>query len=510
MNVTLVHNRAGSESEPSAPRQRQTGFRRLPLGAGFLRIALAALVVAAGALGALAWLGGGSSASEVVPPQVREFTLVAQPIKWEIEQGIVVDAWAYNGQVPGPEIRVREGDTVRVKLVNNLPAATTIHWHGIDNTPEMDGPAGLNQAPVEPGQEFVYEWVADPAGSRMYHSHTDVHNQVALGLYGPLVVEPRDSDEDRAYDREYTIMLNEWDLELTPDVVLGKAPKGPGDQHLRGGELGADLFLMNGHAHDAIPPVALAEGERVLIRLMNLGNMPHPIHTHGHSFRIVATDGNPVPEGLELTKDTVLIAPGERYDLELVGDNPGVWMFHCHIENHADNGMMSLIAYDGAVPTGPLAATWGDGSTGMGMVHGSHVEPAAGAPNAETQPVDPAVAPETTPEPTPEAAAPTPTPAVTAEAPASGVDTAAGKTVEVAINDNSFNHADLTVAPGTTVVWVNRGKNMHSVASFDGLFASVTLKPGETYSYTFEQPGTFRYICKQHGRQGMLGRVTVA
>ena len=128
-------------------------------------------------------------------------------------------------EVPGPEIRVNEGDTVRVTLVNRLSVGTTIHWHGIDNTPAMDGPAGLNQAAVEPGQDFVYEFVADPAGSRMYHSHTDVHNQVALGLYGPLIVEPREADEERVYDREYTIMLNEWDLELTPDVVTGKAPK---------------------------------------------------------------------------------------------------------------------------------------------------------------------------------------------------------------------------------------------------------------------------------------------
>jgi FtsP/CotA-like multicopper oxidase with cupredoxin domain len=357
----------------------------------------------------------------------------------------------------------------------------------------MDGPAGLNQAAVEPGQDFVYEFVADPAGSRMYHSHTDVHNQVSLGLYGPLIVEPREQDEDRAYDREYTIMLNEWDLELTPDVVLGTAPKGPRDSQLRGGELGADLFLMNGRAHDAIPPVRLAEGERVLIRLMNLGNMPHPIHTHGHSFKIVATDGNPVPQGLELTKDTVLIAPGERYDLELTGDNPGVWMFHCHIENHADNGMMSLIAYDGSVPTGPLAATWNDGQGDSGMGHDGH---------GATDPAEPAknpIGPDAT-----TVAQPTPT-----VAPVDPATTSDGERVEIAINDNSFGPTSLTVAPGTTVVWVNKGHNMHSVASFDGVFTSITLKPGELYTHTFTEPGEYRYICKQHGRQGMLGKVIV-
>ena len=92
-------------------------------------------------------------------------------------------------------------------------------------------------------------------------------------------------------------MLAEWDMELTPDVATGTAPRGSRDQMLRGGELGTDLFLMNGHTHESIPPIRLAEGERVLVRLINTGNLPHPIHTHGHSFKIVATDGNPVPEG---------------------------------------------------------------------------------------------------------------------------------------------------------------------------------------------------------------------
>lgn len=485
------------------PAVREQGKRRTtrsqPLGGRVVRIALAALVVAVGGLGVIAWLGVGSApAREVPPPQVREFTLTAEQIEWEISPGITVQAWAYNGQVPGPEIRVREGDTVRVTLVNRLPAATTVHWHGIDNTPEMDGPAGLNQAPVEPGEDFVYEFVADPGGSRMYHSHTDVTNQVALGLYGPLIVEPREPpDDDRAYDREYTVMLTEWDLELTPDVVLGNAPRGPRDSQLRGGELGADLFLMNGRTHDAIPPIELAEGERILIRLMNLGAMPHPIHTHGHSFKIVATDGNPVPQGLELTKDTVLIAPGERYDLELVGDNPGVWMFHCHIENHADNGMMSLIAYDGEVPTGPLAVGWGEGQTSMN--HGAHTDP-----NLTTE--DPIAAGAETPD-APTAATPE------AQADAAGdqqVTTSAdGTAVEIAMNDNSFGPRSLTVAAGTTVTWVNRGNNMHSVAGFEGAFNSVTLRPGESYSHTFDAPGEYGYVCKQHSRQGMLGKIVV-
>ena len=417
-------------------------------------------------------------------PEVREFVLTAEEIDWEIMPGATVRAWAYNGQVPGPEIRVREGDLVRIILRNELPVGTTIHWHGVNLPPEMDGPVGLNQAAVEPGEEFVYEFVAKPSGSRMYHSHADPTAQIALGLYGPLIVEPR--EPVRTYDREYTYMLNEWDLELTPDVATGDAPRGPRDQTLRGGELGTDLFLMNGHAHESIPPIKLAEGERVLIRLMNLGNLPHAIHSHGHSFKIVATDGNDVPEGTELTKDTILIGPGERYDLELVGDNPGVWMFHCHMENHAANGMMTLIQYDGAVPTGPVAEFFrpdgGVSPEGSGHTHGGS-EPLAPVETPSSLDAHPAGT-EMTSEPD-------------------------GAEVEIAMLDDRFDPPELTVAAGTTVRFVNRGANWHSVAAFDGSFESGRVEPGSSFTVRLDVPGEYDIICKHHGLRGMVGRITV-
>jgi plastocyanin len=417
-------------------------------------------------------------------PKLREFTLTAQETDWEILAGTTVRAWAYNGQVPGPEIRVTEGDQVRITLRNDLPVGTTIHWHGVNLTPEMDGPVGLNQAAVEPGETFVYEFIATPAGTRWYHAHADPTSQIALGLYGALIVEPR--EPQRSYDREFTYMLNEWDLELTPDVAMGKAPRGPRDQMLRGGELGTDLFLMNGHAHESIPPIRLAEGERVLVRLINAGNLPHAIHTHGHSFRIVATDGNAVPEGMAFVKDTVLIGPGERYDLELVGDNPGVWMFHCHMENHAANGMMSLIQYDGAVPTGPVGEFFNpDG--GMAPDDMQHMHSA------------PLLLPEPAPATEPEG-----------DAPNAETDRAAdGPVVDVTLLDDRFEPPVLTISAGTTLNFVNRGANWHSVAAFDGSFDSGRIETGGTFAVRFDQPDEYRIICKHHGLRGMVGRVIV-
>lgn len=403
---------------------------------------------------------------------VREFVLTASELDWALMDDVTVRAWGYNGQIPGPELRVREGDTIRVTLNNNLPVPTTIHWHGVNVRPAMDGVAGLSQAPVDPGASFVYEFVATPAGTRWYHSHTDPALQVPLGLYGPLIIEPKTATE--AWDREYTLMLAEWDLELTPAVAVGTVPFGPRDQTLRGGELGADFFLINGKMHGAIPPIRLARGEHILLRLIHAGAIPHPIHTHGHSFSVVATDGNLVPAIARLTKDTILIGPAERYDLAIAGTNPGVWMVHCHIEHHMANGMMTTLWYDGEQPTGPVAGF----AAGMGMGMGGM------APHSMHHPAA---------DPVPQA-----TPAVTA-----------GNVVEIAMLDDRFEPRIAAVGLGARVVWVNKGRNWHSVAAFDGSFASGRIKPGERFSAQFTLPGTHQYLCKHHGMQGMMGSIIV-
>ncbi len=406
-------------------------------------------------------------------PRLREFDLVAQELDWEISSGTIVGAWGYNGQIPGPELRVQEGDEVRIRLRNELPVPTTIHWHGVNVHPAMDGVAGLSQAAVEPGAEFLYEFTARPAGSRWYHSHTDPALQVPMGLYGSLIVEPR--QPVRGWDREFTYIFAEWDQELTPAVASGKASRGPGDQMLRGGELGSDLYLMNGRSHGMIPPMVVAEGDRVLIRLMNAGHKPHTFHTHGHSFRIVATDGNMVPVGMEWTKDTVLIGPAERYDLEMLCDNPGVWMVHCHMEHHMANGMMTLIQYEGQQPTGPAAAFLGTPDVARSHDH--------------TMPV--------------------PTAEVSGATPSASTTVATGTTAEINLVDDRIDPSDLTLTAGTTVSWVNRGADWHSVAAFDGTFDSERIAPGETFAYRFDHPGTYQYLCKHHALQGMIGRIEV-
>src|SRR5690349_6925309 len=127
-------------------------------------VAIAALAVAV-VLGAVVIVPV-TPAEDNDQPTVREFTLTAMEIDWELQPGTKVRAWTYNGQMPGPEIRVREGDRVKIRLINKLPVGTTIHWHGLSVPPDQDGPAGLNQAPVEPGQSFTYDWIATNPGTR--------------------------------------------------------------------------------------------------------------------------------------------------------------------------------------------------------------------------------------------------------------------------------------------------------------------------------------------------------
>jgi uncharacterized cupredoxin-like copper-binding protein len=249
----------------------------------------------------------------------KVFKLHAQHVQWEVLPGETVDAYAYNGMVPGPVIRATEGDTVRINFTNDLPESSVIHFHGPKLPNGMDGVVGVTQKVVEPGQSFTYEFVAQPGGTFVYHTHHNSAEQEAKGLYGVFIVDPK--EPPIKYDREVVQVLSEM-----------------------GG-----YFLINGKAFPATEPVTARVGERVLFRLINLGQMTHPMHMHGHPFQIVGTDGYPVPESQALTKDVVNIGPGERYDLLLTADNPGTWLFHCHILTHVQNhgeepgGMITVV-----------------------------------------------------------------------------------------------------------------------------------------------------------------------
>lgn len=279
---------------------------------------------------------------------VKEFRLSAEPVRWEYARGRTVEAWAYNGRVPGPEIRVSESDPVRIIFTNRLPTPTTIHWHGLHVPAAQDGMPGIGQRPIQPGETFTYEFVARPAGTRWYHAHGSAHGdeaaQLDMGLAGPFIVEAAGT----RYDREYVLVLDDW--MVLPDGrngALAMAGHGAMAEHV----MAHNLFTVNGRAFPDTQPLTVREPDRVLLRFIGASTSTvHPMHLHGHSFTIVAVDGNPVPQAARLVRDTLPVGPGERYDVELLADNPGAWLLHCHELHHADAGMAMLFLYEGYAP----------------------------------------------------------------------------------------------------------------------------------------------------------------
>lgn len=264
---------------------------------------------------------------------VREIHRTAAPGQVEVAPGRVYRSWFYDGAFPGPEIRVREGDFLRVTVENRLPEPTTIHWHGVPLPNPMDGVPGVTQQPIPPGDRFVYEFPAEPAGSYMYHSHVGL--QLDRGLVGPLIVEERDPHV--AWDREHTLVLDDH-LPGEPEPLFppgggGRRGRGMMDGGMMGGGRGGmgmalrtppyEGALINGKLAAAAPTFDVRRGERLRLRLLNPGSATtFRFAIAGHRLTVTHADGRPV-EPVEV--DAVLLGMGERYDVIVEADRPGAW-----------------------------------------------------------------------------------------------------------------------------------------------------------------------------------------
>ncbi|WND75134.1 multicopper oxidase family protein [Thalassospiraceae bacterium LMO-SO8] len=458
---------------------------------------LAAAGAAAGMAAVPAWA--------VSSPPGRQFDLTASPGDTHLidSDGAKTKVWSYNGRVPGPEIRVRQGERLRVAVRNDLTEETTVHWHGLRVPNAMDGVPHLTQKPIAPGETFVYEFDAPDAGTYWYHPHQRSFEQVGRGLYGPLIIEEPNPPQ---VDRDVTWVLDDWRLlkdaqisedfgnrhdmshagrigntvtvngritdvfearagerirlrlinaanarifglefeghapwviaydgqPVDPHQVAGRLDIGPamridlildltgnpgdafavrdtfyqrlqyrlldvvyGPKRLRekpmrevailpantlpepdlasaerhqiafgggmmggmsmakmgGREVGMMEMMRNGKAwtvngiaatgHIMDPILTLARNRSYILALDNQTAWHHPIHLHGHSFRVISRNGQPTRH--KEWQDTVLMAPREQVEIAFVADNPGGWMFHCHILEHQAGGMMGVI-----------------------------------------------------------------------------------------------------------------------------------------------------------------------
>ncbi len=331
----------------------------------FLRVGAGALLVPGIAVGA--GRARADAAREIV---LRAGRFTAAP------DGRRREVWGYNGQLPGPEVRAKEGDTLRVRLVNGLGVPTTIHWHGMHQpgTWRMDGVDGVSGPPVAPGSEFVYEFRATPAGTHWYHSHVGV--QYGNGLFGPLVVEER--TPPAAYDREATLLLNDWFLK-PGDALLAALLKpgemrmaqdsdeGPGASRLRWsakkdvGDLPFESALFNGKGRapgKSSPRTVLEvkQGERLRLRLIN-GSSTYAFRFQidNHRLTVIAADGAPVrPFGVT----NLVFGPGERYDVLLRADDDTNWIRAATLDGKEAR---AVLRYAGGAPAEPAETPvrWG-------------------------------------------------------------------------------------------------------------------------------------------------------
>lgn len=255
--------------------------------------------------------------------------------------------WGYNGSVPGPMIEVVEGDRVRVIFENKLPEPTTLHWHGLEIPIEMDGTPYISQPMVEPGGVFVYEFTVNQNGTFFYHSHGAM--QEMIGMIGMFVIHPKTPHSPRV-DKDFGLILQEWALLPNNDV--------PNTLSME-----FNWLTLNGKAAPATTPLIVKKGERVRIRMVNIGMDHHPMHLHGVQFYVTGTEGGRIPESAWFPGNTVIVGVAQARDIEFVAQYEGDWMLHCHLPHHMMNQMVSMV--------GPMAMSHGSGlQTGLGMQEG--------------------------------------------------------------------------------------------------------------------------------------------
>ena len=264
---------------------------------------------------------------EIMADGTKRFELTAEIVEWEVEPGKMVEAWTYNGMVPGPYIKVDLGDKLRFDVINELPMGTDVHWHGIRTPNSMDGVAPYTQDLIKNGETFSYEFEAVKKAVGIYHAH--VHGQTAVpnGMLGILQI----GDVDLPRGRTISGVEIPADLEVAQEIpmVLNDA-----------GTIGLSL---NGKSFPATAPIVANKGDWILVHYANEGLQVHPMHQHQFPQLIVAKDGIPLDN--PYFADTVNVAPGERYSVLINADDPGTWVWHCHILTHVEGeeGMFGMV-----------------------------------------------------------------------------------------------------------------------------------------------------------------------
>ena len=273
--------------------------------------------------------GTGNQALEpvILADGTKQYDITIAITPWEVEAGRFVEAWTYNGQVPGPALRVDDGDRVSVTFQNDLPMGTDVHFHGVPLENQMDGVAPLTQPLIAPGDSFTYTFVAAGPAVSMYHAHHHAQLQVPNGLFGTIVI----GEVPLPVGRTIGGIDVPADLEVVTEIPMVV------------NDAGVIGYSLNGKSFPATAPLVVGLDDWFVVHYYNEGLQIHPMHLHGFPQLVYAKDGYPLDAPYWV--DTLNIAPGERYSILVHADAPGAWVWHCHILNHveSDEGMFGMV-----------------------------------------------------------------------------------------------------------------------------------------------------------------------
>jgi FtsP/CotA-like multicopper oxidase with cupredoxin domain len=298
-------------------------------------------LVGAGAAGAALGTAMGAAYTQIA--NAPDFTLRIAPLRLELAPGKVIDTFGYNGKVPGPVLRLRDGRQVNIDIRNDTDVDDIIHWHGLYVPADADGAMEEGSPMVPPGGIRRYTFTPKPTGTRWYHSHDmagkDLTRSVYSGMYGFLIVEP--SSDPGRYDQEVLLAAHHWEGSWVSMQDIRKGP--PPDNGLEVMYASASFNdKMLGHGE----PVRVREGQRVLFRLLNASPTENvTLALPGHRFTVIALDGNPVPS--QQSVDALFLAPAERADVVVEMNRPGVWILGGIKEEDRKMGLGVVVEYAG-------------------------------------------------------------------------------------------------------------------------------------------------------------------
>lgn len=265
-----------------------------------------------------------SLTGDISEPADRTFELVAQQKKVTLASGAVIDAWTYNGEI-APELRVKQGEMIEVKLVNqDIDRGVTIHWHGYNVPNAMDGVPGMTQNVVKPGQSFTYKFRANQEGTYWFHSHQQAAEQVVRGLFGTLIVEPK--QETESYDEEITLINHQWETDQGRRKAFGNQ----------------DEFQWK----------QVKPGDTVKLRIINAYNYSEKFLLQGTEFRITSIDGMRIQDPKPLSDQTAFrLGAGGRYDVVFTMPDRPVFF---KLVNRRNEGNPGTVFYAGSRPERPV------------------------------------------------------------------------------------------------------------------------------------------------------------